>query len=159
MKATVTDKSIRGILIGSVESLETLLSKLTEGQILPLNTFHSPWGLRIDVSYEMPAHGKPVIFHYCYGVDTAKFRTWLQEHAFLCDSGPLVFSSKGIQVTVPDAKEWAFAMFSIDNESGKPIPLPLMEIETTFTIHRDLFNQKEWEIYIEVPDVAAQDRK
>lgn len=50
-------------------------------------------------------------------------------------------------------------MFSIDNADEKPIPLPLLEVPTVFTIHRDIFNKKEWEVYIEVPDGVAQDRK
>jgi hypothetical protein len=107
----------------------------------------------------MPEKGNPPIFRYHYAIDTAKFQEWLKNNSFLCDSGPMMFSSRGIQVTITAADEWSFTMFSIDNNEGKPIPLPLMESTTVFVIHRDIFSKKEWEIYIEVPDAVAQDRR
>jgi hypothetical protein len=136
-----------------------MIQNIPMNQELTLNPFFSPWGLRIDVKYKTPEPGRPPIFRYSYSVDNTKFQEWLKNNSFLCDSGPMMFSSRGIQVTIPAADEWSFTMFSIDNDNGKPIPLPLMESTTVFVIHRDLFSKKEWEIYIEVPDAVAQDRR
>lgn len=151
-QSTVSDKTMRGILIASAEKLEQLIANLQEGQILNLQPFLCPWGLRIDVSYTSPVPDKPMVFEYHYAVDDAKFREWLDGNSFLCDSGPLVFNSRGIQVAVPAKDEWNLSMFSVDNEEGKPIPLPLLQTEVVFTLHRDIFNGKEWEVFIEFPE-------
>jgi len=160
MNFSVKDKSIRGILIGSAEKIEPMIANAEMQEVqLTMTPFYSPWGLQIDVTYNQPAPGKPIIIGYTYSLDTAKFHNWVQENAYLMDSGPLVFSSRGIQVAIPSKEDWSLAMFSIDNEEGKPIPLPLNQVPAQFNVHRDIFHGKEWEVIVEYQDGVAPDRE
>jgi len=149
------DKALRGILISAAEKIETALQN-SNGP-MNLNTFVSPMGLRIDVQYETKENG-PTIYKFNYSLDTAKFRDWLKENAFLCDGGPMMFTTKGIQVIVQDANDWAFALLGVDNEDGKFQELPLMKSTITFTVNKDIFNGKDWTVMIMVPDGVSLDR-
>jgi len=115
----------------------------------------SPTGMRIDVSLEQIHEEKPIIMRFCYMLDTLQFKEWLKTHEYLCE-GPLSFQIKGIRIMIPKgADNWDKAGFSCDDGNGQPIFLPLLHQEIIFSVHRDLFQQKEWVIdYVDA--IAAQ---
>ncbi|GAF87239.1 unnamed protein product [marine sediment metagenome] len=112
-------------------------------------------GLRIDVTLEQINEETPVIMRFHYLLNTLQFKEWLQTHDYLCE-GPLSFEVRGIRIMVPaGADKWDKAGFSYNDEDGLPIFIPLLHEEVTFSIHRDVFRQKEWTInYTDAP--AAQ---
>lgn len=79
-------------------------------------------------------------------VNTAKFRDYLKTIPDLCEDF-LAFVSWGIRVSVPAGK-WDKAGFHY-MEDGQEVWLNLLSEEAQFRVHRDLFSEKEWCVYME----------
>jgi hypothetical protein len=114
------------------------------------------YGLRIDVTIDQIHPDKPIIYTYTYMLNTLKFREWLESMSYLLE-GPLAFTARGIQVMiVGGAKKWDKSAFSINDEDGEKIFLPLLSQEVQFVVHRDLFAGQEWEVTLKDSQIAAQ---
>lgn len=90
--------------------------------------------------------GKPPVITIRYAVDTAKFRNWLQSLPELCEDF-FGFVSFGIRVHVNQGK-WDKAGFHY-MEDDQEVWLNLLSEEAKFRVHRDLFGEKEWCVYLE----------
>jgi hypothetical protein len=103
------------------------------------------WGLRIDCVIKTIKKDKNVItFHYA--VNTARFRDWLVAHPELCEDF-LGFVSYGVRVHVNQGK-WDKAGFHFMDDDQE-VWLNLLSEEVRFRVHRDLFGEKEWCVYLE----------
>lgn len=114
------------------------------------------YGLRIDVSITQIKEDKPLIYTYTYMLDTLKFEDWLKTVDYLT-GGPLAFTGKGIQFMIVGGAEKADkSAFSISDENGEKVFLPLLHQEVRFIVRRDLFAGQEWEVALEDSQIAAQ---
>lgn len=126
---------------------------LTIGQEIKSETVY---GLRIDVTITQIKEDKPLIFTYTYMLDTLKFKDWLGTIDYLT-GGPLAFTGKGIQfMVVGGAEKYDKSAFSISDEYGEKVFLPLSHSEVQFIVRRDLFAGQEWEVSMVDSQIAAQ---
>lgn len=114
------------------------------------------YGLRVDVTIEKVQEDKPLIFTYTYMLDDLKFKEWLKTVDYLT-GGPLAFTGKGIQfMIVGGAKKYDKSAFSLSDENGEKVFLPLLQQEVQFIVRRDLFAGQEWEVSLVDSQIAAQ---
>lgn len=145
---SIEDSTTRHALITAGEKMEQLL----RDQIINVGVeiqSKVPWGLTIKCKAEQPKANKPYIFYFIYSVDAEILKDWLAEHKYF--EGTLRFNSRGITVVFPggDVNDYHKIMFFIETEEGgehpgDPIYLDLLITESTFAVHRDVFNDKEW---------------
>lgn len=145
---TVIDKVLRGILIAVATNIENMLKNGTAQTDTPFKT-ETPYGLRIDVLIEYRSENKPIIFIFEYQMDPIKFQKYLKEHPELCE-GAIAFIGKGIEIIVPfGAEKYDKSGFSIRGKDGEQIFFDLLNTPVKFRVHRDVFAQQEWEVFID----------
>ena len=146
LMTTIKDKKLRTVLISVAENLENLLKTGKISLDTPLKSKNLDWGLRIDCTITSVKSGKPNIITFHYAVNTAKFRDWLAALPELCEDF-FGFVSYGVRVHVNQGK-WDKAGFHFMDDSEE-VWLNLLSEETKFRVHRDLFGEKEWCVYLE----------
>jgi hypothetical protein len=147
--AIISDKRLRAKLIASAEYIENSLANgsMDENQNLQIET---PYGLRITAVIET-REGKPDIFYYTYSMNLDKLNQWAQSVKYLLE-GPLIFMGYGVEIFVPEGLEnlnKTMVKFETRTLDQREIPKwtnPFKE-SIVFRVHREIVNQKEWEIF------------
>ncbi len=144
----VADRRLRSVLTSVAENLERKLEAKTIDLQTPIMKM-TEYGLKISVTLEQKAEGKPIIYMFTYKMDENIFKAWLKRHAYLLE-GPLGFVSKGIEIIIPfGIEKHDKTGFSIDDESGDQIWFELLNEPALFRVHRDVISPKEWRCFIE----------
>lgn len=78
------------------------------------------------------------------------FEQWLGTISYMLE-GPLSFFKNGINITIQSARKWEKTDFLIEGTAGY-IGLPLFQHNVIFNVHRDIFQGKEWEVFMDDPE-------
>lgn len=151
----IKNKLLRGTMISAAEKVENMLSTQQITMETPLKTV-TQFGLRIDITLNKPSEKSPMIYTFHYMLNTIKFKEWLESNKDLCHDY-MAITSYGIKVIAIGADKWDKTSFSFD-EDGNEIFLRLLDTETVFHVHRDLFNKVEWQVFMEDPLAAHTER-
>lgn len=146
----VRDPRIRAWLIASAQNLEKLI---LAGKISETTQIRSLTQIGIEISATWKKKAENIfVFRYRYHLNLSKLEQWCRENAWMLEDS-LTFSIKGVDVCIPPGPNpWNRAGFSIRSSvenDMKEVWLRLMKKDAEFIVHREVTQQREWEVFFE----------
>lgn len=117
------------------------------------HTYEYDPGLVIEVTIERKRANKPMIFYFTYSLNKDAWKEWVKNHAYMLEDFTR-FRSKGILFMVCGTDpfkdlETIYHSVSPDvdvDRDKNPITIHLLNTKVVFVVHRDVFNEHEWQI-------------
>lgn len=110
-------------------------------------------GLMVEITIQQKQANKPPIFYFGYFIDKDKWKSWVENHKYMLEDftrfrcNGILFMVCGIDPFKDLETVYHSVSPDIDVDRDKnPITIHLLNTKVIFAVHRDIFNEHEWQI-------------
>ena len=146
----VRDPRIRAWLIAAAEAAELLILSEKISERTQLRTL-TPIGMEISITWKRRTETL-TIFQFHFHLNLLALEQWCRANTWMLED-TLLLTIKGIDVCLPEGPNpWNRVGFSIRAGEGhamKEVWVRIEKKDVTFIVHREVTQQREWEIFLE----------